>query len=150
MSEYQRLKYLVPKKKKRKRKRKNRNARPVSKPKKNFYQSAEWRRVRYKALLRANGHCEACGRGPEHGAVLNVDHVLPLKHYPEKALDLDNTQVLCGACNHGKGNWDETRWADMKKAGYTEVTAPLSLCQSCYEIVEPSDSCPSCRAVTFH
>lgn len=25
-------------------------------------------------------------------------------------LVLDNLQVLCGMCNKGKGNWDQTDW----------------------------------------
>lgn len=42
--------------------------------------------------------------------LLNVDHVKPRKFYPELALDLDNLQVLCALCNHGKGNSDATDW----------------------------------------
>ena len=41
---------------------------------------------------------------------MNVDHIKPRKKFPELALVEDNLQVLCGACNHGKGNWDQTNW----------------------------------------
>jgi 5-methylcytosine-specific restriction endonuclease McrA len=34
---------------------------------------------------------------------LEVDHVKPRSKYPELALDLDNTQILCRACNSKKG-----------------------------------------------
>lgn len=30
--------------------------------------------------------------------------------FPDLALSMDNLQVLCGDCNHGKGNWDVTDW----------------------------------------
>lgn len=75
-----------------------------------FYNSAEWRRVRYDALKASNGCCQLCGTGPSPGKPLNVDHVRPIKTHPELALVLDNLQVLCAPCNHGKGNRDDTDW----------------------------------------
>ena len=88
----------------------------VTKPQKStnsvakFYRSPEWRRVRYDALAANDGRCELCGISKHDGAVLNVDHIKPLRHNWEKRLDPDNLQVLCGACNHGKGNRDTTDW----------------------------------------
>lgn len=41
---------------------------------------------------------------------MNVDHVKPRKLFPHLALDVDNLQILCDACNHGKSNWDQTDW----------------------------------------
>ena len=75
-----------------------------------FLSSYEWRRVRMEALKMYGGRCQCCGASPATGAVLNVDHIKPRKKYPHLALNVDNLQVLCGACNHGKGNWDETDW----------------------------------------
>lgn len=75
-----------------------------------FYDTPEWKRIRYEALKRSNGHCECCGAGPEHGARLNVDHIKPRQRYPELALELSNLQVLCAWCNEGKGGWDRTDW----------------------------------------
>jgi len=43
-------------------------------------------------------------------ARLNVDHIRPRRYYPELALELGNLQVLCAACNQGKGNKDATDW----------------------------------------
>jgi len=75
-----------------------------------FYKSAAWRKVRYQVLKRDNGKCCLCGRSARDGVVLNVDHIKPLRKYWSLRLDPDNLQTLCAACNHGKGNWDETRW----------------------------------------
>ena len=73
-----------------------------------FLRSYEWRKVRYIALQKNGRRCQCCGSSPETGATLNVDHIKPRKYYPDLALDVDNLQVLCGECNHGKGNWDMT------------------------------------------
>ena len=75
-----------------------------------FLSSYEWRRLRMEALKMHGARCQCCGASPSTGAVLNVDHIKPRRKYPHLALDIDNLQVLCGACNHGKGNWDETDW----------------------------------------
>ncbi len=78
----------------------------------NFYNSYEWRTLRYRALKLNDGCCELCGRSKKDGVVLNVDHIESVKERPDLRLKLSNLQVLCGACNHGKGNWDETDWRE--------------------------------------
>ena len=75
-----------------------------------FLSSPEWRRARYDALKKNNGCCELCGRSKMDGIKLNVDHIKPRKTHPKLALDIDNLQVLCNECNHGKGNRDDTDW----------------------------------------
>ena len=75
-----------------------------------FLTTYEWRKLRMEALKKYGGRCQCCGASPATGAVLNVDHIKPRRIYPHLALELDNLQVLCGECNHGKGNWDETDW----------------------------------------
>ncbi len=75
-----------------------------------FLNSFEWRKLRLVALKKYGRKCLCCGATPETGAVMNVDHIKPRKFYPELALDINNLQVLCHECNHGKGNWDETDW----------------------------------------
>ncbi len=114
-----------------------------------FYKTVEWQKVRYQALLRSKGTCEACGRSPEQGAVLNVDHIVPIKYFPGKALDLENTQVLCGACNHGKGNWDQTNWKSLRTKSSEEIHGAFLRCDSCYEIVPWMDSCGKCEEPIF-
>lgn len=74
-----------------------------------FYSSYEWRQLRVRILEKYDCRCMMCGRSPNiHGVVLNVDHIKPMKKYPELALVFENLQVLCGACNHGKSNKYET------------------------------------------
>ena len=75
-----------------------------------FLSSYEWRTVRMIALKREGAICACCGASPKTGAVMNVDHIKPRRTHPHLALDPENLQVLCDACNHGKGNWDDTDW----------------------------------------
>ncbi len=76
-----------------------------------FLESFEWRRLRMQVIKKRGARCECCGATPADGqTVINVDHVKPRKLFPELALEESNLQVLCGPCNHGKGNWDQTDW----------------------------------------
>jgi len=76
-----------------------------------FYNSEEWRKVRYKALRKHGGKCQLCGRSyKEHGVVIHVDHIKPRSKYPELELDENNLQILCEDCNLGKMARDEIDW----------------------------------------
>jgi len=75
-----------------------------------FLSSYEWRKLRMEALIKYGRKCMCCGATPETGAVMNVDHIKPRKLYPELSLKINNLQILCHDCNHGKGNWNETDW----------------------------------------
>lgn len=75
-----------------------------------FYESREWRELRYKALVKNDGRCECCGAGKHNGKMLHVDHILPRSLFPNRELDLTNLQVLCEDCNLGKSNKDVTDW----------------------------------------
>lgn len=77
-----------------------------------FLESYEWRRVRMVVLKRDGAICACCGATRADGVVMNVDHIKPRRLFPSLALDPNNLQVLCGPCNHGKGNWDMTDWRD--------------------------------------
>lgn len=79
-----------------------------------FLQTYEWRKVRMEALKKYGARCQCCGATPATGAIMNVDHIKPRKIFPELALSVDNLQVLCHECNHGKGNWDMTDWRTNK------------------------------------
>jgi len=79
-----------------------------------FLETYEWRRLRMEALKKYGPKCMCCGATPATGAVMNVDHIKPRKLFPALAMDLNNLQVLCHECNHGKGNWDQTDWRAKK------------------------------------
>lgn len=81
-----------------------------------FLQTYEWRRVRMQALKRYGLRCQCCGATPDHGVRMHVDHIKPRRLFPELALDINNLQVLCEECNHGKGNWDMTDWRARDEA----------------------------------
>ena len=82
---------------------------------KGFLGSYEWRVARMQAIVKYGNHCMCCGATPETGAVINVDHIKPRLTHPELALDLNNLQVLCHECNHGKSNWNDSDWRKSKK-----------------------------------
>lgn len=75
-----------------------------------FLLSYKWREVRMQVLIKYGARCQCCGASAKTGAVICVDHIKSRKTHPELALDFNNLQVLCDACNHGKGNWDSTDW----------------------------------------
>lgn len=75
-----------------------------------FLDSYEWRKLRTEAFKKYGRRCQCCGATLDDGVKMNVDHIKCRKKYPELALDINNTQILCGPCNHGKGNWDDTDW----------------------------------------
>ncbi len=81
-----------------------------------FLSTYEWRRVRMMALKKYGARCQCCGASPADGAVMNVDHIKPRRIFPALALDVDNLQILCAPCNHGKGNWDMTDWREPEPA----------------------------------
>lgn len=85
-------------------------ASPNGKKKKGFYDSGEWRAIRYKALKAYGRECSCCGAHPGGGVVLHVDHIKPRSKHPELELDINNLQILCADCNLGKSNYDEIKW----------------------------------------
>lgn len=70
-----------------------------------FYDSPEWLRLRYSTLLRYGRSCMLCFAS---GGEMHVDHIKPRSKFPALALDPENLQVLCKACNLGKSNLDDT------------------------------------------
>lgn len=75
-----------------------------------FLQSYEWRSLRMEVLAKYGPICMCCGATRADGEKIHVDHIKPRRKRPDLALIFDNLQVLCGTCNHGKGNWNDTDW----------------------------------------
>ena len=59
-----------------------------------FYESLEWKKLRYKVLKSYGGQCQCCGAKRADGAILHVDHIKPRSKFPELALTDSNLQVL--------------------------------------------------------
>lgn len=70
---------------------------------KEFYKTREWRELRLVILI-AQRVCRLCGRSPDSGAILHVDHIKPRSLYPELSFDPSNLQILCRECNITKSN----------------------------------------------
>lgn len=83
---------------------------PVKAQKQSFYETREWRELRYSVLVKYGGTCQCCGASSKTGAVIHVDHIKPRSKFPELELDPSNLQVLCADCNLGKSNKDQTSW----------------------------------------
>jgi 5-methylcytosine-specific restriction endonuclease McrA len=82
----------------------------ISRKKHSFYDTAEWKQLRYSALAASDGRCQCCGASAAEGAQLRVDHIQPISQAPHRKADPTNLQVLCNDCNWGKGGWDQTDW----------------------------------------
>lgn len=75
-----------------------------------FYESWEWKRLRYDFLKGKNRRCQCCGATAENGSRIVIDHVKPIRRYWNLRLDIGNLQILCDDCNMGKGSRDTTDW----------------------------------------
>ena len=86
----------------------NVNDYPLLKPstsKPDFYQSKEWRNLRWNVLRSSDGKCVYCGRSRAlHNIVIHVDHIKPRSKFPHLALVRSNLQVTCEDCNLGKSD----------------------------------------------
>lgn len=71
---------------------------------KDFYASWEWKELRYNTLKRYGPKCMLCGWTKAIGGdnCIVVDHIKPLRKFPNLALEPTNMQVLCRDCNMGK------------------------------------------------
>lgn len=99
-----------PERKKRQRNKRFKNAREKIHPlvgTTEFYDSKEWREVRYRVIKKYGRKCMVCFTS---GIEIHVDHIVPISKCPEMALKESNLQVLCKPCNLGKGNRDMIDW----------------------------------------
>ena len=58
-------------------------------------------RLRYRVMERDGFRCVMCGATAATGAVLQIDHILPVSRGGKTVLE--NLQTLCDRCNRGKG-----------------------------------------------
>lgn len=82
------------------------------------YRDRRWPALRLEAKRRDGWACVQCGARTR----LEVDHIQPVRRAPERAFDLDNLQVLCGACHGAKTRQEvglpvlspeRQRWRDL-------------------------------------
>ncbi|WP_022877358.1 HNH endonuclease [Microbacterium sp. B19] len=59
-------------------------------------------KMRTDILRRDGSRCRMCGASASTGAVLHVDHIVPVSHGGRT--ELGNLQTLCQSCNLGKSN----------------------------------------------
>lgn len=76
---------------------------------KTFYNSLEWKKIRYKVLVKYGGKCQCCGENGKNKKI-HVDHIKPKSKHWDLRLDINNLQVLCEDCNFGKLHIDQTDW----------------------------------------
>lgn len=93
-----------------------------------FYASWEWKQVRYESLKIHGRQCMCCGWSPSPGSNgrLCVDHIKPRSKFPELALEVSNTQVLCNECNMGKSNIYEDDFRSEWHGEEEDITDPLT------------------------
>jgi len=75
-----------------------------------FYESWEWKRLRYDFIKSKQRKCMCCNTSAEDGVKIVVDHRWPIRHHWQLRLDGSNLQLLCDDCNRGKGSRDTTDW----------------------------------------
>lgn len=62
------------------------------------YRDKRWPALRLAAKRRDDWKCVQCGVKGR----LEVDHIKPIRDYPEGAFELANLQSLCGSCHSKK------------------------------------------------
>ena len=71
-----------------------------------FYGSHEWKAKRLEILERDNFECAMCKKEgfvtTQSHSIIEVDHILELKHRPDLALDDLNLQLLCRSHHNQK------------------------------------------------
>lgn len=95
---------------------------PKKKKKDPFYNSHEWKVLRYEVLKESGGRCACCGRSKQDlrddgvsKVILTVDHIKSRKNNKELELEKTNLQVLCSDCHECKILEDETDFRTLKE-----------------------------------
>lgn len=91
-----------------------------------FFTSRAWLDLRYRVLKKHGGCCQLCGSRGSSENPIQVDHIKPRSQFASLALVEANLQVLCRACNLGKGAHDLTdwRWSPSRELNILETADP--------------------------
>lgn len=85
-----------------------------------FYQSAEWRELRLRALRRDGWMCLWCGRSVRGKGQSRVDHVRTVREAPHLALSLDNLRTLCPSCDNKRHSEKGKHHEPVNAQGYPQ------------------------------
>jgi 5-methylcytosine-specific restriction endonuclease McrA len=86
-------------------------AEPSEKRIRSWYNSWEWKKVRYNFLLKNKERkCACCGATAAQGERIVVDHIKPVRKFWHLRADPENLELLCDSCNRGKSSHDTTDW----------------------------------------
>ena len=82
-------------------------------------QTARWRRLRRKILVRDGWECQACGKLL---GMAQVDHIKPV-FQGGAAFDPENLQVLCVSCHVAKTRIDKGQLPDVEREAWVKYLA---------------------------
>ena len=86
-----------------------------------WYNTTEWRRLRWQVLVDENFTCRRCGVVADSPGLV-ADHIVPHRGCRVKFLDRANLQCLCARC-HNSAKQAEER-AGQGAVSYTHLTLP--------------------------
>lgn len=85
------------------------------------YNTQQWKKVRRIQLSR-NPFCKFCHEAGRLELATVVDHIKPVREYPELAFHFDSLQSLCKICHDSAKKKEEIRG---RKTGCDENGTPL-------------------------
>ena len=88
----------------------------------NIYRTFRWRKLR-REILDAAPLCVKCVIDGRTKAATEVDHILPLKDYPDLAYIRSNLQALCKTCHLDKTS------KENRRKGFNSYGIPIARTQ---------------------
>ncbi len=82
-------------------------------------------KTRFKILHRDHSKCRRCGRTPDDGVKLVIDHIIPVEWGGQTTED--NLWTLCEECNLGKKAWQSDADAEAMEAVMAESSGKKRL-----------------------
>ena len=67
-----------------------------------FYQSSEWKALRWQKFCDCNGLCELCLKNGIINEAREIHHIVPIEKDWSKRLDYDNLIALCSDCHNAQ------------------------------------------------